>query len=144
MELIHLLQVIELSEYWLTALKNNVIWILLQIEDDFTKIKAVWIYRIRSDYVTRLWSWIKLLCKLYFISVFSLRLTLSFFYLKLTSVEWQNIKIQLTLLHLKHSYYHAKLSKTICSHWLRYYYEINWMRCDGKTCIQFNRLWSVE
>lgn len=83
MELIHLLQVIELSEYWLTALKNNVIWILLQIEDDFTKIKAVWIYRIRSDYVTRLWSWIKLLCKLYFISVFSLRLTLSFFLLEI-------------------------------------------------------------
>ena len=53
-----------------------------------------------------------------------------FFFLKLTSVEWQNNKKKLLMsLHLKHSYYHAKLSKTICSHRQRYCYDCTSIEC---------------
>ena len=46
-------------------------------------------------------------------------------------MEWQNNNNKKLLMssHLKHSYYHAKLSKTICSHRLRYCYDCTSIEC---------------
>ena len=58
---------------------------------------------------------------------------ISFFFLKLTSVEWQNNnnKKTVNVLALKHSYYHAKLLKTMCSHRLRYCYDCTSIECGA-------------